>query len=278
MDRPPANELQHDVVLSPFGATVTDMVEAARCAEDSGFSGVMTYDHLTGTMLDRGSSNDPFVVLGAIAAVTNRVRVGPLVANMMNRHPAQLAVAMSSLQSLSAGRAVLGLGSGSAPGSRFAGEHRTVGIQLLDGPGRARRLEESIRLIRDTWSGRNAFSGEFFSIEEPGLGLVETAPPPIIIGASGPKTVKLALSHADGVNITTAIANGPKLAELLALVHTHERRATFETSIHIPMDGAHPIGGELPAIEPGYLDRRILAVSAPFDLAAIARVGAELDL
>ena len=248
------------------------MVEAARCAEDSGFDGLWTYDHLTGVMLDRGSSHDAFVVLGAIAAVTSRVRLGPLVANMMNRHPTRLAVAMSSLHSLSSGRAVLGLGGGSAPGSRFAQEQEIVGTHLLDAAGRARRLQETIAVVRSTWAGDSKFSGEFFEVSEPGLELNVPSPPPIIVGASGKRTVELALEHGDGVNITS----GSKLADLLATVNKHARRSSFETSVHIPVDLEHESGGPLPEIPDGSLDRRVLAMNAPFDLKAIARIGAML--
>ena len=73
-----------DLVISPFGATALEMVEVARCAEENGFNGVWTYDHMAGAMLDRGPSHDAFAILGAIALATERVRVGPLVANMMN--------------------------------------------------------------------------------------------------------------------------------------------------------------------------------------------------
>ncbi len=256
----------HDVVLSPFGATMPELLDAARCAEDSGFGGIWTYDHLTGVMLDRGASLDAFVFLGAVAAVTSSVRVGPLVANMMNRHPARLALAMSSLQSLSSGRAVLGLGSGSAPGSRFAGEQETVGIHLLDGEGRSRRLEETIRLVRATWAGANEFHGEFFDVFDPGLGLVEPDPPPIIVGASGPRTIEMAMVHADGVNITA----GKKLAGLIELVQGREATTPFETSVHIPVDLEHEMGGSLPD---GQLARRVLAWNAPFDLDAMTKIG-----
>ena len=122
---------------------------------------------MTGAMLDRGSSHDAFAILGAIALATERVRVGPLVANMMNRHPVQLAVAMSTLQSLSQGRAVLGIGSGPAPGSRFALEHEAIWTQLLDGPARIRRLIETIALVRLVWAdGVNLVPNRLRGVEE----------------------------------------------------------------------------------------------------------------
>jgi len=268
----------NDVALSPFGASLPEMLEAARCAEDSGFAGVWTYDHLTGTMLDRGHSQDAFVALGAIAAVTTRVRVGPLVANMMNRHPARLALAMASLQSVSSDRSVLGLGAGSAPGSRFSGEQAAVGISLLDGPGRRRRLRESIEVLRQTWAGQTQHGGEFFELNEPGLGLDLNSTPPIIIGASGARTVELALEHADGLNVViTPNMDDSALTKLLSLVKDSGRSDEFEVSIHVPIDLAHPQGGPLPDAANGMVNRRVLAFEAPFDLTAMARIGANLN-
>jgi alkanesulfonate monooxygenase SsuD/methylene tetrahydromethanopterin reductase-like flavin-dependent oxidoreductase (luciferase family) len=263
----------HDLVISPFGASAAEMVEVARCADESGFDGVWTYDHLTGTMLDRGHSHDVFAVLGAMAAGTERVAIGPLVANMMNRHPANLTVAMSSLQSLSAGRAVLGVGSGASPNSLFAAEHRAIGTNLLDRAGRARMLVETMELVHRLWSGEQSFSGEFFNIDNLDLG-VESWPalPPIIVGASSEATVRLALEHADGVNINT----GPNMAALLSLIPAERIAAGFETSLHLHIDLDHPLGGELPADTEALTTRRTLAVRAPFDLARLARIGDRL--
>ncbi|MDH3295675.1 MAG: LLM class flavin-dependent oxidoreductase [Acidimicrobiia bacterium] len=265
--------MPHDLVISPFGALAKDMVEAARCAEESGFDGVWTYDHLTGTMLDRGHSHDVFAVLGAMASATERVTIGPMVANMMNRHPAQLTVAMRSLQSLSSGRAVLGLGSGASPDSVFGAEHRAVGIKLLRRDGRARMLIETIELVRLLWAGGRTFSGEFFDVDDLDLGFEPPLDPlSIIIGASSPATVGLALDHADGVNINT----GPNMAELLSLIGPGRIAGGFETSVHLHFDPDHPYGAEMPPGTDKPTVRRMLAIRAPYDLAAVTRVGARL--
>ena len=86
-----------DLVLSPFGADPVAMVAAAAAADRGGFAGVHTDDHFSGLVAGKAWSRDPFVVLGAIAAATDRLRVGVLVANMVNRHPAQLASAVNTL-------------------------------------------------------------------------------------------------------------------------------------------------------------------------------------
>ncbi len=261
----------HDVVVSPFGASAQDMVEVARCAEDGGFDGVWTYDHMTGTMLDRGRSHDAFAVLGAMAAATASVRLGPLVANMMNRHPVQLAVAMATLQSLSDGRAVLGIGAGAAPGSRFAREHEAIGTAPLDGGARRRRLVETIAVVRRLWAGQSEFRGEFFRIGGLDFGLDEPSAPPIIVGAGSRPTVELAVRHADGVNLRV----DRRLPELLAAIG-RTTDADFETSIHVPIDLDHRTGGALPAGATDGVARRVLAVSAPFDLARLIRLGSQL--
>ncbi len=112
--------LTTDLLLSPFGADGPEMVEAARVTEQAGYGGVWTLDHFSGSMVQRPWSREPFTILGAIATATSRIRIGPLVANVVNRHPALLTSAAATLQSLSGGRAVLGLGAGAAPGATFA--------------------------------------------------------------------------------------------------------------------------------------------------------------
>ncbi len=262
--------MHHDLVISPFGASASDLVAVARCADEVGFDGIWTYDHLTGSMLGRGRSHDPFAILGAMAVATERVRLGPLVANMMNRHPVQLAVAMGTLQSLSGGRAVLGVGAGAAPGSRFAGEHEAIGTALLDGPARRRRLTETIGVVRALWAGASTFDGEFFSVAGSWPGIDTEPPPPIIVGASGARTVELAVAHADGVNLATGADRAVALATVAA-----SAPAGFEVSHHELIDWSHPRGGTPPPPD-GPITRRVLAVSAPFDLAAIADLGARL--
>ena len=270
--------MKHDLVISPFSVGVPDIIEVARCAEESGFDGVWVLDHLTGSMLDRGRSHDVFTTLGAIGAVTNSVRVGPLVANMVSYHPIRLVLAMASLQSLTAGRAVLGLGAGAGPGSRFAQEHTAIGTRLGDAPTRRRRVAETIRAIQYGWTKpgdrTERFDGEFYTIDGEMLGEtvgVESLPP-IIVGVNGPALAALALTHADGVNINS----GPLSCDVLDLVS--DSNDGFEVSVHIGFDPENHRGGALidhPQIHE--IDRVTLAIAGPFDLAAVARVGDRLS-
>ena len=88
-----------DLAIYSFDAHVPDMVDVACAAEDLGYSAVWVTDHFSGTVVGAGHTRDPFVSLGAIAASTHDIDLGLLVANVVNRHPAQLASAVNSLQS-----------------------------------------------------------------------------------------------------------------------------------------------------------------------------------
>ena len=95
---------------------------------------------------------DPFVVLGALAAKTQSLQLGILVANVVNRRPAVLAQASTSLQFMSNSRFTLGLGAGASPASRFAAEHHSLGIELQRKMAdRHAYLVESVQTIRSIW-------------------------------------------------------------------------------------------------------------------------------
>lgn len=254
--------MRHDVVLSGFGASVPEMVAAAIAAERAGIDGVWVFDHFAAAMLGRPFSRDPFVVLGAIAAHTSRIRLGVLVANVANRHPAQLASAANSVQSLAPGRFVLGLGAGASPGSRFAGEAEAIGRPVADTATRRDQLAETVACLRTIWAGR-AFAGEHYSVAgEPGI-VDGAACPPLVIGASGLSTVRLAGGIADEVNIR----DGARLPELVAAA------GGTGVSVFAPLDVAHPTGGDVARLAALGVAGRTLLTSAPFPLDAFDRIG-----
>ncbi len=190
-----------DLVINPTDVNPVDVVEAARAAEDSGFDGVWTYDHLSGKVLEGSSIPEVWTTLGAIGAATNRVTVGPLVANATTRHPAVLAIAAATLQHLTDGRAMLGLGAGAGPESSFADELTMLGIKANPAPTRRHILTEAIDVIRHIWRGDSDLAGEHFTLDRASGFIRPASPPPIIVGANGPKMAALAGRVADGVNL-----------------------------------------------------------------------------
>ena len=173
---------------------------------------------------------------------------------------------------MTGGRAVLGVGSGAAPGSRFAAEQDAIGRELGDGSARRRHLRETVEAVRSIWEGRPDFDGEF--VQHDGLaGVVGPEPiPPIVIGASGPLTIALACEIADGVNIRVSESTG----ELITRARSLAAGRAFELSVHDSLLLDHHAGGEVDAWVDLGVHRRTLTVVPPFDLHAIATIGAQL--
>lgn len=254
-----------DLVINLFGADLVDVAAIARAADDADVGAVWITDHFSGEMVGAPWSRDPFVCMGAIGAVTARVDIGVLVANVTNRHPVQLASAINSVQSLAPGRVRLGVGSGAVPGSKFASEHEMIGKQLLAADDRARLLRESIRSLRDIWaqvpsnpSATAGFSGLSAIVDGADM-------PRLIVGASAWSTIEVAIQLADGVNIRRT----GRLHEQLERLRSADLPAGFEVSV---LDVREPgtALGEVPddLIDAG-VDRHIVTVSPADDLGAV---------
>jgi probable F420-dependent oxidoreductase len=167
----------------------------ARAAEEVGFDSVWVGDHL----LYRGDGGpergpwDAWVVLSAIAAVTERVRLGPLVACAAFHPPGILARMAAGADEVSGGRFVLGIGAG-----WNETEFRAFGLPFEH---RVARFEESFEVVRRLLAGeRVTFEGRFANVED----AVLLPPPrrrvPLMIGSSGERVLAAALPHVDAWN------------------------------------------------------------------------------
>jgi alkanesulfonate monooxygenase SsuD/methylene tetrahydromethanopterin reductase-like flavin-dependent oxidoreductase (luciferase family) len=134
------------------------LAELARDAEDAGWDGCFVWDHI---QVERSIPvADPWVALAAMALVTRRIRIGPLVTPLFRRHPWKVARETVTLDHLSGGRLTLGVGLG----SDMYGE-----ISTFDGPRvdsiRAEMLDESLAIITGLWSGEIfSFNGKHFRV------------------------------------------------------------------------------------------------------------------
>jgi alkanesulfonate monooxygenase SsuD/methylene tetrahydromethanopterin reductase-like flavin-dependent oxidoreductase (luciferase family) len=132
----------------------------ARESEDSGWDGCFVWDHI---QVGQGEPvADAWIALAAIAAATERIRLGPLVTPLFRRHPWKVARESVTLDHLSRGRLILGVGLG----SDAFGE-----ISTLDGPLddriRAEMLDEALAIITGLWRGeRFSFAGRHYRIEQ----------------------------------------------------------------------------------------------------------------
>ena len=123
-------------------------VRLAAEAEEAGWDGFFVWDHVAWRAPVREIA-DPWVVLSAAAAVTERIVLGPMVTPLARRRPVKVARETASLDRLSGGRLVLGVGLGM---DRFGGELSRTGEEV-DDRIRAQLLDESLAVLRAAWSG-----------------------------------------------------------------------------------------------------------------------------
>lgn len=188
--------------------------DIARTAEDVGFDSLWVGDHLL--YRDEHGSRGPWEVwsvLAALGEVTERVELGPLVASTSFHSPAMLAKKAVTVDEISGGRLILGLGAG---WNRT--EYEAYGFPY---DYRVSRFEEAFTiihtLIRD---GAIDFAGEFYQLRE--MELIPSARPdlPILIGSNGPRMLRIAAPHVQMWNTWYAsYGNTPRgLANLNAIV------------------------------------------------------------
>ena len=177
--------------------TWPDLLAACRAVEAAGWDSLWIDDHL---LADEGDPRDGklegWTTLAALAVLTERVRLGLLVGANTFRNPGLTAKLATTLDQLSDGRAVLGLG-----GGWFEREHDAFGLDFGSGFGeRLDRLDESVRLIRDLLDGETVtHDGRFYTMHD---AVCEPRPIqarlPILIGGSGPtKTLRTTARYAD---------------------------------------------------------------------------------
>jgi 5,10-methylenetetrahydromethanopterin reductase len=184
-------------VAFPLDAPLERLVDAARAAEALGYEYVWATD-------DR-LQRDVFVALAAVAGATARVRLGPGVTNPFSRHPALIASAIATLDELSGGRAVLGLGAGGT-------NHRALGVRR-EAP--VAGVGEALELIRGLLAGRElTLEGQVVRADHARLDFMPVrARIPVYIGARGPRMLELAGATADGVIVgNVAAATGWRYA------------------------------------------------------------------
>lgn len=206
-----------------LGAVPIDrLADVAREVESLGFHTIYFPDHLLAEGPERQPMGipayDPMVQATVVATATRRVRIGHLVLCNLFRHPAVTARSLATLDQLSGGRMVAGLGSGWTES-----EFRMTGIDFPPIGPRLRMLDEALTCLRGLWDARPfTFDGEFYRFREAALEPKPLQPrPTIVLGGSGKGLLRVAARHADVVNIVAdtgragyiAIANAVKLSD-----------------------------------------------------------------
>ncbi|MCU1343874.1 MAG: Luciferase-like, subgroup [Acidimicrobiia bacterium] len=188
---------QFQLFLPQMRFTMEAIVERAQGAEAAGFDGVAFIDHLAPPMALTQPMHEAMTTATWVASRTERMSVGHLVLCDAFRQPALLAKQAVTLDDASGGRFEIGIGWGSTPE-----EFGMFGIATTEPPGRVRRLDETLQVMRLLWSGEAFdFDGEFHRLVGAQQLPVPTRPIPILIGGTGPRTLQLVAKHADWWNV-----------------------------------------------------------------------------
>ena len=165
-----------DVLLETFGTGWAEVRDGAVDAEQAGFDGVWLNDHLAGAVQGAPHVLECWTVLSALAERVPRLTIGPLVLNVANRDPGTLAVMAATLQQVSEGRLVLGLGAGARTGTAWAIEQEALGRRVPGDAEQRHSVETAVAVLRQVWSGEVPLAAGFLRPEPL---------PPIVIAASG---------------------------------------------------------------------------------------------
>jgi probable F420-dependent oxidoreductase len=191
-----------------------DWIGRVRDIEAMGYSTLFVPDHFS------ASSWDPTTMLGGVAAVTARLRIGTLVYGVDYRHPVVYARQAATLQALSGGRHEFGLGAG-----WMKEDYDWAGLTYEKPSVRIARLDEALTIVKSMWSRkRTTFSGTHYRVADVPLKIELPAgrPPQVLVGGGGRKLLAVAARHADIVGINPRLAAG-RITRETALDATAER-------------------------------------------------------
>jgi F420-dependent oxidoreductase-like protein len=194
------------------------VADVAVAAEEAGFDTVMVMDHFYQLPLLGPPENEMFeayTLLGALAARTQRVKLGTLVTGVTYRNPAILAKVVTALDVISRGRAFLGIGA-----AWFDVEHEALGVDFPPVKERFERLEEALLICRAMFRGeRPTIEGKHYRVKDVINSPAPITPggPPIMIGGSGEKkTLRMMAQYAEMANFTSGYDEIPHKLEVLA--------------------------------------------------------------
>lgn len=192
------------------GRPTDEILNLAQTAEALGFFGFWFADHYMPDADDGspspGDMHEVWGILPAVAAVTQRLRIGSLVSPTTVHHPAVLANRAATLDHVSKGRTVLGIGAGWQ-----VNEHKAYGIDLMDPKPRVDRFEEAIQVIRSLLDQESTtFDGSYYQLSDaPSNPSPVQDQLPILVGTGGPRMCGITATHAQEWNTW----GGPEMAQ-----------------------------------------------------------------
>ncbi|MBA3739748.1 MAG: TIGR03560 family F420-dependent LLM class oxidoreductase [Chloroflexi bacterium] len=266
------------VSLRPQYSDWESMREAAVTADELGFDWLLTSDHLIASENHRpdpdGSIFEAWQLVAAWAAITRRVQIGVMVSSVTLRHPALLAKMAVTLDHISGGRAISGIGAG-----WFQAENEAYGIGWNEIGERLTRLEEAAHIMCSLFDEpRTTFHGDHYRLTDAPSAPKPLQPHlPLMIGGGGERrTMRIAARYAD---IWNAFGSPASMRRKVGLLHRYCAEVGREVSAIIPTvavmldpdEGVQSIAARLADCGRAGVGGVVIDLAAPYDLALLER-------
>jgi F420-dependent oxidoreductase-like protein len=253
-----------------YGTDVAELyptvIAQAQEADTSGFDSLFVMDHFY-QLPGNGTPDQPmleaYTALGGLATATSNLQLGTLVTGNTYRNPTHLAKAVTTLDVMSQGRAILGIGTG-----WFELEHDQLGYEFGTFTDRFNKLDEALQIILPMIKGEHpTFSGKYYRTQEAMANPRLRDHIPLLIGGSGEKkTIPLATRHFDHLNV---IAGFDELARKVDVVKQNCEKidrdpASLETSMLIGVVFGDGVTAD---VIPSDMEQRIVAGANADDVA-----------
>ncbi|GAA4549622.1 LLM class flavin-dependent oxidoreductase [Amycolatopsis samaneae] len=218
------------------------VARVAAAAEEAGWDGLFVWDHVVLDKRPGRAFGDPWILLTAAALATERIQLGPMVTPVARRRPQQLARLVSTLDHLSGGRVVFGVGLGAPLDAEFGDFGEATDPKVIAG-----KLDEGIDLISRFWTGEPVtFSGEHFTARDVTLlpAPVRRPRPPVWVAGRWPnrRPMRRAARWDGVVPIFEAAGDTglPDLGEVRDLIGFIRRERTTDAPFDVVIGGTTP--------------------------------------
>ncbi len=280
---PAPSRVRFGVQTHPQHTSFKDILQVWQDADTLGLDTAFVFDHFIPIQGDQsGPCFEGWTLLSALAANTHRVRVGVLVTGNTYRYPAVLAKMAATVDQISGGRLILGMGAG-----WFEPDHTAYGIPFYTKGQRARRLVESVEVVKQLFTQpRTSFTGRYYQVKDAPFApkSVQQPHPPILIGGIGPKVIQpLVARHADIWNFFVQ-DNDPQAAQRLiahfdAICRQVGRNPTEvekSTNVRPQQLSAKEMRERIAALINAGVQHVILSLEPPFDRDVVRRFALEV--
>jgi len=272
--------LRFGIQTYPQNTTYAEILQVWREADELGFDTAFAFDHFLPFGADpNGPCFEGWMLLSALAARTKKLKVGLLVTGNTYRHPAVLAKMAATVDHVSNGRLILGVGAG-----WYEREHAAYGIPFSTRSGRAKQFAEAVQIMKLLFTQeRTTFTGKYYQLKDAPFSpkAVQKPHPPILIGGMGPKIIQpLAARYADMWDFfVSSPARAKQMSDnfdaLCRRVGRDPTQVEKSTSLQLA-DSIERLRDRIQTLADAGIHHFVLALSPPFDRTLMRRFAKEV--